>query len=129
MIGNYSAHYAKFHPDDPSHRHGLKLLHRRMLEPLLPSDRKAPILDVGCGRGYVIQDLQELGYTNVSGIDQDAGQVEFARANGLPVTHATHTETFLAENRAMYATILLMDVLEHVPHDAQPGMLQSIAGS
>lgn len=126
---DYSQHYAKLHPDDPAHRNGLALLHRRILAPLLPAERSAPMLDVGCGRGYALQDVRMLGYTQLSGIEVDAGQAAFARAQGLDVTLVESTETFLAAKPGAYAAILLMDVLEHVPRDAQPGFLRAIAGS
>lgn len=126
---DYAEQYAKFHPDDPRHRHGLTLLQQRMLGPLLPAGRDVPILDVGCGRGYAMQDVSALGYTRLSGIDIDAGQVAFARAQGLDVTLVESVEQFLADKPAAYAVILLMDVLEHVPRDRQQGFLQALARS
>ena len=129
MTLDYAAQYAKFHPDDHAHRHGLTLFHQRMLGPLLPADRAAPILDVGCGRGYALQDVQALGYTNLSGIDVDAGQVEFACAQGLAVTREADSAEFLAARPGAYAVILLMDVLEHLPRADQPGFLRAISGA
>jgi 2-polyprenyl-3-methyl-5-hydroxy-6-metoxy-1,4-benzoquinol methylase len=129
MTLDYAAQYAKFHPNDHGHRNGLTLLHHRMLGPLLPSDRAAPILDVGCGRGYALQDIQALGYTNINGIDTDAGQVDFARAQGLAVSREENTAAFLASKPGAYAVILLMDVLEHLPREDQPAFLRAIATS
>ena len=129
MTLEYARHYAKFHPDDHGHRHGLALLHQRMLGPLLPADRAAPVLDVGCGRGYALQDISALGYHNVSGIDPDAGQVDFALAQGLPVTRVEYSADFLAARPEAYAVILLMDVLEHLPRETQPILLRAIASS
>lgn len=129
MTLDYSRFYARYHPEDPAHRNGLRLLHQRMLAPLLPADRHAPILDVGCGRGYALQDLAALGYTNLQGMDTDANQAAFARSQQLDVIHAESTETFLATRPAHYAVILLMDVLEHVPRDKQPGFIQAVARS
>ncbi|HEY8994559.1 MAG TPA: class I SAM-dependent methyltransferase [Lacunisphaera sp.] len=100
-----------------------------MLGPHLPAERDAPILDVGCGRGYALQDLASLGYVNLQGIDTDAGQAAFARAQQLKVSHVAQTEAFLADKPAAYAVILLMDVLEHVPREAQSGFLDAIARS
>ena len=126
---DYSQHYAKFHPDDPAHRHGLRLLHQRLLGPLLPAEPGAPILDVGCGRGYAMQDVAALGYTAVSGIDIDPGQVEFARQAGLAVARVEDSAAFLATQPGAYAAVLLMDVLEHVPRPAQPALLRAAAHS
>ncbi|HND61252.1 MAG TPA: class I SAM-dependent methyltransferase [Opitutaceae bacterium] len=129
MSLDYSAQYALFHPDTPGHRQGLTLLHHRMLASRLPADRATPILDVGCGRGYVIEDLRALGYTRVSGIDIDAGQAAHARQRGLDVTHVTRTEEFLTARPGSYGAILLLDVLEHVPRADQPDFLRAISRS
>lgn len=129
MTLDYSRFYARYHPDDAAHRNGLRLLHHRLLGPHLPVDRSAPILDVGCGRGYALQDLAALGYTNLQGIDADSNQARFSREQGLAVQHAESSESFLAAQPGQYAVILLMDVLEHVPRDAQPVFLRTIAGS
>ena len=126
MSLDYSQHYAKFHPDDSGHRHGLFLLHERMLGPYLPADRNAPILDVGCGRGYALMNLAALGYKNLHGIDADAGQVAFAQAQDLTVTQPADTTEYLEQRPGAYTTILLMDVLEHLPREAQPGLLRAI---
>lgn len=126
---DYSRLYARYHPSDPAHRHGLRLLHRRVLPPALPTDLSAPILDVGCGRGYAMQDLAELGYRNVIGIDTDAGQVAFARGQGLAVALVNDSAVHLAAHPARYAAILLMDVLEHVPRNRQPDFLRALANA
>lgn len=129
MTLDYSRFYAKYHPADPAHRNGLRLLHERILGPHLPADRSVPIMDIGCGRGYALQDLAGLGYTNLQGIDTDATQAIFAREQGLVVQQVAQTEAFLATKPGAYAVILLMDVLEHVPREAQPGFLQAVAAS
>lgn len=95
----------------------------------MPEDCTVPILDVGCGRGYALQDLASLGYMNLQGIDRDAAQVAFARAQGLDVVQAADSIEHLAAKPGVYAVILLMDVLEHVPRETQPDLLRSIARS
>jgi 2-polyprenyl-3-methyl-5-hydroxy-6-metoxy-1,4-benzoquinol methylase len=129
MTLDYSRFYARYHPDEPAHRNGLRLLHARMLGPHLPADRTSPILDVGCGRGYALQDLAASGYTCLQGIETDANQAAWACAQGLDVRQIESTETYLASRPGAYAVILLMDVLEHVPRDAQPSFLRAIACS
>jgi SAM-dependent methyltransferase len=127
MPPDYSQFYAKFHPADPRHRHGLTLLHQRMLGPHLPADRSAPILDVGCGAGYALEDLRAMGYTNLRGIDLNPMLAAAAKAKGLDVTIVESTEAYLDAHAETYATILLMDVLEHVRREAQAGFLASLA--
>lgn len=129
MRVDYAKYYAKFHPADAGHRSGLRTLHRRLLLPLLPTDLSAPILDVGCGRGYAMEDVRELGYACVSGIDSDRGQANYAQGRGLDVKHEERTEEFLAARAGSYAVILLMDVLEHVRREAQPDFLRAVCRS
>lgn len=126
---DYSRLYAKYHGESPEHRRGVTLLNLRILGPHLPADRSSPILDVGCGRGYALQDLATLGYTALSGIETDAGQAAYARAHGADVTVVSDTARFLSDRPDTYAVILLMDVLEHVPREAQPGLLRGLARS
>jgi len=125
----YSRLYAKYHPDTPEHRRGLTLLHQRTLLPHLPADRSAAILDVGCGGGFALQDLAAAGYTNLRGIETDPGQAEGARARGIDATLVAKSEDFLAAHPDRFAVVLLIDVLEHVPREAQPEFLQAIARS
>jgi SAM-dependent methyltransferase len=125
----YSRFYAKYHPDNPEHRRGLTLLHQRMLLPHLPADRSAPILDVGCGRGFALQDLAAAGYTDLRGIETDPGQAEAARAQGVDATLVENSETYLVAHPGRFAAVILIDVLEHVPREAQPGFLRAIAQS
>jgi len=126
---NYSEFYAQFHPADAKHRHGLTLLHHRMLGPLLPADRQARILDVGCGRGYALQDVQALGYSQLSGVDVNADQVAFAQKLGLAVELAPDTAEYLTARPAAYEVVLLIDVLEHVPRERQPEFLRAVQRS
>ena len=74
-------------------------------------------------------DAAALGCTALSGIDRDAGQVAFARALKLEVVQVDDPVPYLTARPAAYATILLMDVLEHLPREAHPGLLRAIAGS
>lgn len=126
---DYSRHYAKFHPETDAHRRGLQRLHERLLAPYLPADRAAPILDVGCGRGYAVQYLASLGYGAVAGIDTDAGQVAHAQAAGAAVTAEPDPVAFLTARPGTYGAVVLMDVLEHVPHADQPALVRAIHAS
>jgi 2-polyprenyl-3-methyl-5-hydroxy-6-metoxy-1,4-benzoquinol methylase len=129
MSRDYGRHYARFHPDTPEHDAHLRTLLQRWLGPHLPADRAADILDVGCGRGYALSLLREQGYSRLSGIDPDTGQVEFAQQRGLPVTLVSDTVAHLRASGAGRDLILLMDVLEHIPVAEQVEFLQAVTGS
>src|SRR6478736_259035 len=51
----------------------------------------APVLDVGCGRGELLQLLREAG-VDARGIDADADMVAYARGEGLDVEQADLVE-------------------------------------
>jgi len=126
MDWDYSRHYARFHADTPEHDAQLHALFQRWLGAHLPADKNTALLDVGCGRGYALGWLQGLGYTQLAGIDPDAGQVAFAQSRGLNVQRAVDTVDFLRGRTGAYDFVQLMDVLEHVPHAAQGALLRAI---
>jgi 2-polyprenyl-3-methyl-5-hydroxy-6-metoxy-1,4-benzoquinol methylase len=123
---DYSAHYARYHPDNPRHRRGLTLLHERILKPLLPVERNARILDVGCAAGFMLHDVRGLGYQNVSGFEPDEKLAAIGRANGLEISSGISTTEFLAKHVCAFDVILLMDVLEHMPKGEQIDLLAAI---
>jgi SAM-dependent methyltransferase len=101
------------------------------LVPLLPRDLSVPILEIGCGVGYAVAALQELGFRNVEGIDADRGQIASATARELPVTHVPTSETlaFLAARERSYDAVIAIDVIEHIPIDVQLPVLQHIVAA
>jgi 2-polyprenyl-3-methyl-5-hydroxy-6-metoxy-1,4-benzoquinol methylase len=129
MNWDYSKHYASFHPDTPHHRREMHGQKARWLARHLPSDRATPILDIGCGYGYALGALQELGYSSLIGIDSDAGQVSHANKQGFAVEKVSAVPQWLEGHSQRFGVILLLDVLEHIPQAQQPEFLQSIAGS
>ncbi len=86
--------------------------YRADLGSLLPSDKKARIVDLGCGSGFLVQFLIRDGYKNVLGVDVSKEQVEFAKGLGLPVAQSNAFE-FLKENKN-FDLIISTDVLEHL---------------
>ena len=126
MNTEYSAHFASFHPETEEHDKSLKVILWRWLGPHLPASKDSVILDVGCGRGYALRLLAELGYANSQGIDTDGGQVEYARGKKLKVTLVEDSARYLGENPGPYDLILLMDVLEHLAEPVRSAVLSSI---
>lgn len=129
MNFDYTRYYAQLHPDTAEHEQQMGERMRRWLVPHLPVDRTVRILDIGCGHGYALIALRELGFNRLEGTDADAGQAARAGARGLSVEHVADTGTWLGSRRETYGVILLMDVLEHVPREAQADLLLAIAAS
>ncbi len=80
----------------------------------LPSDKEAPILDVGCGGGHFLYFLKKKGYTNYLGIDISTQQIDFCRNNITEKVAHTDAFQFLKDNKETYAIIITHDVLEHI---------------
>ena len=75
----------------------------------------APVLEVGCGRGVAVKNLRDLGIA--------AFGVELAAVEPLPVvagyvTTALDAAELPEHERAQYKTLLLLDVIEHMPDPA-----------
>jgi len=51
----------------------------------LTTDKTAKILDVGCGTGFVAEELRQKGYTNIFGIDASEEMIEIARRKDVYV--------------------------------------------
>ncbi len=57
-------------------RHVEKNIHPKMpkyLKQILPADKSARILDIGCGYGNLLYGMREAGYKNIQGIDKWRG--------------------------------------------------------
>jgi SAM-dependent methyltransferase len=78
----------------------------------------APVLDIGCGRGELLQLLREAGI-EVRGIDADADMVAFARGEGLDVEQADLVEYLERVDDGSLGGIFMGQVVEHLP----PGVL------
>jgi SAM-dependent methyltransferase len=78
----------------------------------------APVLDVGCGRGELLQLLREAGI-DARGIDADADMVAYARGEGLDVEQADLVEYLERQDDGALGGIFMGQVVEHLP----PGVL------
>ena len=78
----------------------------------------APVLDIGCGRGELLQLLREAG-VDARGIDADADMVAYARGEGLDVEQADLVEYLERVDDGSLGGIFMGQVVEHLP----PGVL------
>jgi SAM-dependent methyltransferase len=78
----------------------------------------APVLDVGCGRGELLQLLREAG-VEARGIDADADMVAYARGEGLDIEQADLVEYLEQQDDGSLGGIFMGQVVEHLP----PGVL------
>lgn len=71
------------------------------------------VLDIGCGRGEMIELLQARG-VDVLGVDLDAGMVAFCADRGLPVVHADAIAYLQDQPDASLGGIFMSQVIEHL---------------
>jgi len=74
--------------------------------------RDATVLDVGCGAGYLIRDMYDLGYRHVTGIDPFLA-ADVQHANGVTVRRCT-----VAETDGTFDVVMLHHAFEHMPAPA-----------
>jgi 2-polyprenyl-3-methyl-5-hydroxy-6-metoxy-1,4-benzoquinol methylase len=74
-----------------------------------------PVLDVGCGRGELLELLAEQGI-EASGVDNDAGMIERCAALGVTATLADANEYLEGIEDGSLGTIFSAQVIEHLPY-------------
>jgi SAM-dependent methyltransferase/glycosyltransferase involved in cell wall biosynthesis len=80
-------------------------------------DGHGPVLDVGCGRGELIEALAARG-VEARGVDADAGMAAEARERGLDVAVADAVAYLEGVEDASLGAITAVHVIEHLPVDA-----------
>jgi SAM-dependent methyltransferase len=74
----------------------------------------APVLDLGSGRGELLELLREASI-EARGIDANADMVAFARGEGLDVEHASAHEALGAVADGALGAVTALQVVEHLP--------------
>jgi len=81
---------------------------------LLPKEKGARILDVGCGNGDLVYWLQSKGYANAAGVDLSKEQVQEAELLGIKNIRQGDMRETLRQAAGVYDAIVARDVLEHL---------------
>lgn len=81
----------------------------------LVADR-APVLDVGCGRGEFLDLLAEAGIPAI-GVDPDSGMVARCREKGHTVEQADAIGFLEAEGAGSFGAVFASHVIEHLPYE------------
>ncbi len=86
----------------------------RYLKHILPSNKNAKILDIGCGFGQFLGELKQLGYTGLKGIDINDEAINACKKKGLDVTQISDIVEYAKASDTKYDFITMSHVLEHI---------------
>jgi len=90
---------------------------RELLEPYVALLREhAPVLDLGCGRGELLELLRADGIA-ATGVDLDPGMVERCRAKGLDVELADGIGTLECQKPGELGAVFASHVIEHLSYE------------
>jgi len=84
------------------------------LDKVLPKNKNAKILDIGCGLGQILLALKKEGYTNIKGIDISEEAIQNCREKDLDVYKITNLKKFCKSSTEKYDFIIMSHVLEHI---------------
>jgi 2-polyprenyl-3-methyl-5-hydroxy-6-metoxy-1,4-benzoquinol methylase len=92
----------------------------------LPEDRRARILDVGCGAGHFLYFLKEKGFEDFEGIDVSPQQVDFCHRHVSRKVSEADAFEHLKDKAGCFALIAANDLLEHIQKDRMLDFLRLI---
>ncbi len=96
----------------------------------LPSDRNTPVLDMGCGPGNFLYLLDQLGYTDLTGVDLSPEQIALAKQWCPKATIILgDVREVLAEHSEYYGLITGFDIIEHFSKDEILSFLELVSGA
>ena len=82
----------------------------------LPTDHSAKILDLACGKGWLLHFFLGLGYSNVHGVDISPDQVSHARQLVPTVVQGSILD-YLQDHSNEFDLITGFDIVEHLTKD------------
>ncbi|GAA5147591.1 hypothetical protein GCM10023340_20240 [Nocardioides marinquilinus] len=97
---------------------------RRDILPHLPDDRRAAVVDLGCGQGQLVAQLLRHGYQGAWGIDASPEQVSLAHAAGIAQVRQGDFREALASASIDVATAT--DLFEHLSKDEALGAMDAV---
>jgi SAM-dependent methyltransferase len=92
-------------------------LYDRIVLPWLPLDKEAAVVELACGHGSLLHWLKRRGFTNVTGVDSSAEQIQFAQQVNKKIAQAD-VNTWLRDQLPNSCRVLLaLDLVEHLSKD------------
>ncbi|HCD67628.1 MAG TPA: hypothetical protein DEQ56_04035 [Bacteroidetes bacterium] len=105
QVNKQARDYAGMLAEQASHN-GAELL------ALLPQNKSAKIVDLGCGFGTFVKPAMDAGYTHVSGYDISEEQVAVAHELGMTNVYHSSIDSYFAKGEKV-DLIVGLDIIEH----------------
>jgi cyclopropane fatty-acyl-phospholipid synthase-like methyltransferase len=123
---DYSIHYSRFHDDTDEHAEMMADGISWTLRSIVPVDRTAKILDIGCGFGFALRAFRKMGFSAIKGLELSTQQAERCRKAGFDVEVCSNAKDWIASQPLKFDFVVLMDVIEHISVDEQIETLNAI---
>lgn len=85
------------------------------------------LIDIGCGRGELLEFARELGIDAVIGVDNNDTQLAQARALGLPVVHEDALSFLRSQRDSSALAVSGIHIVEHIPFASLLVLLSEVA--
>jgi 2-polyprenyl-3-methyl-5-hydroxy-6-metoxy-1,4-benzoquinol methylase len=84
---------------------------------VLPKNRDAKILDLGCGSGGFVHFLHKAGYSNAIGVDISPEQIDLGNRSGVSGLILADVGQFLEMSTERFEAVVAIDFVEHLRKD------------
>lgn len=98
--------------DEKSVKKMWKWYDKKYLPLISDFEKNVKILELGCGRGYLLEFLRKNGFENLEGIDISEEQISITKRKGFNVK-VSDAINFLNENKEKSKVIFALDFIEH----------------
>ena len=123
---DYSIHYSIYHNQSKESNEESTQYMKSVLHSYMNVSTDSKILDIGCGFGFALLALKEMGFNNVEGLEISQEQADVCIKHGLKVTVDNNSIEWLLKRKNEFDVVILFDVLEHIPVDKQIDFVRAI---
>ncbi|MFN5663702.1 MAG: class I SAM-dependent methyltransferase [Bacteroidota bacterium] len=98
------------------------------LQQILPLNKEASILDIGCGFGQMLFALKKQGYTSLNGLELLPEAAAYCKEQlNLSVEQGRDIELYASRHHDRFDLIIMSHVLEHLTKESIIDVLKSIS--
>lgn len=116
-------------PNDEQEYERRKKLYDLNYKQFLPSDKDSTILELGCGKGFFLKYLEEMGYSHIRGVEKSESQILHALSDVKDYIIVDDMFNYLKNCAQKFDLIVLFHVLEHLFKDEILDILELIYDS